>query len=229
MTTRNEPAAYGVLAGLIVILIGVIATCSSCAVTMRVGGTPRTELQQMSASYRVTTYCVNDTAYPLINLTMQGGSAVAIDGHHLMTALHVVQCSAGTPGVVVRSSNGKRFDALIQRTWESKDIAQLHVQLELSASVGVQIGPIPAVGDSICTQVANPDFGARCGTVETIDRGRVDADIAHTAHTEHGNSGGGAYDSRGRLVGIVTQLIECMPFFPESCGGRVSSLQSLAL
>lgn len=231
MKIETEPHAYGFLAGLIVMLIGVVAACASCASAIRVHttGVPRTGPQQLSDTYRVTTWCINDADPETgVGISRQGGSAVMIDAHHLLTALHVVQCSEGTAAVTVVSPDGHHYDARVQREWDDKDVAALYIHLALPGG-DVAIGPMPKAGDGICTQIAHPAFGAVCGEVTSVEPLRPEADIVHTAATEHGHSGGGAYDSEGRLVGIVTQLVLCSPFLPFSCGGRVSSIQGLGL
>lgn len=228
MKIQNHSWTYGMLAGMLLWLFVVIATCSSCAMTqMHANGLPRAPQAQLGSTYLITTWCVDDATYPAIGLGRQSGSAVMVDAHHLLTALHVVQCDAGgSPAVTVTSSNGMRFNAHVQREWEQKDIAQLYVHFELPG-LSAQIGAVPPPGAGLCAHVAYPGFGATCGEAVSVSPDRPDSDVEMTMPIQHGNSGGGVYDSAGRLVGIVTRLVPCATSLTESCGGRMSSLAGI--
>lgn len=227
MKIEHKPEAYGLIAGLMVMLLGVIATCSSCArlpPSVEPRGVLRTVSSQADAAYRVTVWCIDDRMPAMISVTRQGGSAVAVDEHHLLTALHVIVCDTGAPAITLMSADGTHIDARPSRTWPTKDVAELYVERQLGAPA--TIGSVRA-GMQICARHGMPEFGEDCGVVTSVDAQRPDADIIHTAHTEHGNSGGGVYDGTGHLVGIVTQLIMCLPGLPLSCGGRASSLEGV--
>lgn len=225
MKIQNHPWSWGLLAGLAVWLVAIVATCSSCAPSqMRTqAGTPRAPQQQLSSAYDVTVICVLADG----SGTVSGGSAVMIDTHHLLTALHVVTCdNGGVPIVTVNTEKGARLATFVQREWKDKDIAQLYTRFELPGA-DAKLGALPAIGTGVCAHHGSPTFGAACGEVSSLRPTTPEADIIVTAAIRPGNSGGGLYDSDGVLVGIVTVWIQCEPGKRDSCGGGASSVAGI--
>lgn len=225
MKIQNKPWSWGLLAGLIVWLVALVATCSSCAATQMhaASGAKRTPPQQLASTYFVQTLCLRVDG----SGSMHGGSAVAVDGHHLLTAQHVIACNEGGMAVIrVSTEDGRFFEARVQQEWNMKDVAQLYTQMELPGVSPVGFST-PRVGEAVCAHVAYPAFGAHCGDVVSISPERLNADIEVAIPIEHGNSGGGVYDSAGMLVGIVTNLVPCLPDLTQSCGGRFSSFAGI--
>lgn len=147
------------------------------------------------------------------------GSGVAIDARRVLTAAHVVACPAGSAAiVVVDDGRGAQRFASAARSSAADDIAVVTLDAaspDLSAPP-VVVGPPPGVGDAICADSAQPARGHSCGVVSVIfpDRRFRDAGAAVP-----GNSGSGAYDLAGRLVGLVTDRYLAAPW-----GRRVSEV-----
>lgn len=230
MKIQNHPWSWGVLAGLVVFLVGIVATCSSCsltrlpALTNTATAQPRTPQEQLAATYYVSTRCM------LIDGSggeLHGGTAVMVDLHHLLTARHVIECkNGGIVTVFVEREDGRRTEAIVQRQWETKDIALLYTRFELPGNDVKLAVSLPHVGDAVCAHHASPHFGAACGEVVDLHPDNPDGDVEVSMIIEHGNSGSGVYVD-GVLVGIITHLIPCIPEITKTCGGNFSSIAGL--
>jgi S1-C subfamily serine protease len=228
--TRNhgnetEPAAFGILAGLGVLLVAAIALgCGEgCARYTTLPSAPRQLDTQGDTVVEVETLCVVDDPFEhdgKIEIGGGMGTGVMLDGRHVLTADHVVACGY-LPDVHVVTSTGRRLRMVVRREDPSTDLALLEIASgdTFGAIAPPIIGPRPHVGDTICKLEAVPARGGDCGTVTDL-RDTADSDVGHDAPTHHGNSGGPVYDPQGRLIGITTELL--MP--DGDHGGRFTSL-----
>jgi S1-C subfamily serine protease len=135
------------------------------------------------------------------------GTAFAIDEHHLVTNHHVVANST-RPNLVDRT--GERVSGTVIGWSERPDLAIIAVDepldlwLEWAPTDELREGqplvalgyPVPAT-DFTATPGSILSFQSRTGMREAI---RTDAAL------DRGNSGGPALDSRGRVVGVVTEM-----------------------
>ena len=72
----------------------------------------------------------------------------------------------------------------------------------------------------VCIAPGYPSRAHRCGELQ---KGRgIEGTAYHNAETQHGNSGAGAYDEAGNLIGVVTVLTTCNN--GQICGGGISPL-----
>ena len=143
------------------------------------------------------------------------GSGFVIDKQgHIVTNYHVVQ---GATAIDVRFSNDDTIDATLVGSDPSTDLALLRVDatpealtpLTLADSTKVQ------VGDSVVA-IGNP-FGLErtvtAGIVSALQRAvqapngfSIDHVIQTDAPINHGNSGGPLLDTRGRVIGVNSQI-----------------------
>jgi S1-C subfamily serine protease len=146
----------------------------------------------------------------------QGTGVVVTDAGEILTALHVV---ANAETITVRFADGTRAEATIASADEENDIALLAPD-NLPAVV------VPAVlGNPAALQIGSETFavGNPFGLYGSLSNGVVsglersfrdpETEILHTgliqidAAVNPGNSGGPLLDRDGRVVGIVTALI----------------------
>jgi hypothetical protein len=135
------------------------------------------------------------------------GTAWAIDDHHLVTNHHVV---ANSTRPELRSRDGERLGGTVIGWSERPDVAVIRADrplgtwLEWAPTAELREGqsllalgyPVP---DTVFTATPGSimSFQSRAGSREAI---RTDAAL------DRGNSGGPALDSRGRVIGIVTEM-----------------------
>jgi hypothetical protein len=154
---ESEPAAFGLLAGLCVLLVAAVtlACGGGCAHYTRLDPQPRLMGHQFTTAVAVEALCINHD--PFEDMTMpeiQGGkgSGVVIDARHVLTALHVVMCPY-MADVHVVLADGKRIRMHVEKEWPDFDVARLVI-----ASAG-SFGPIaPPV-------LRKPTEGAVCAAV----------------------------------------------------------------
>jgi len=137
------------------------------------------------------------------------GSGVIIDPSGIVaTSLHVVR---NDTTATVKLANGEAFDDVrVIDVDARRDLALLRIKggsfraAELGESQALQVGdPVVAIGSPL-------------GFAQTASQGIVSAkrqadgfwEIQTTAPLSHGSSGGGLFDSRGRLVGITYRGLE---------------------
>lgn len=178
---------------------------------------------------------------PKATIIMEGsGSGVVVGRHRVLSALHVAECETDFPmplgqpmklrGVLmfmnIDSGDGKEHRAEVAQRFPARDVMSVSVADDLGEYMTpIAIGPEPEVGDKVCEASGSPIWTYRCGLVQpNLTVGR-DGDIRFEFKVEHGNSGSGLYDARGRLVGIVVMLRTCE--FNEVCEGYASSLYDL--
>ena len=89
------------------------------------------------------------------------------------------------------------------------DISDLAVLAVKNPSRAITIGPLPAVGDMLVLEhFPRGNYARSYGYVDHIQPQFYHRDefTILGAGIEHGSSGGGAFDAKGRLVGIITRL-----------------------
>jgi tetratricopeptide (TPR) repeat protein len=184
---RRRPIRWGVASCL-------IALAFLCVVAR--AETPEEVFQRVSAS--VVVVHVSDAAGIPVGL----GSGIVFSRGTVITNCHVAQAG---PQLKV-SHLGKSFAGTLQYADTDRDLCQLSVP-KLDA-------PSVSVGDSKNLKVGQRVYavGAPEGLELTLSEGlisalRSGADLRYiqtTASISHGSSGGGLFDTHGRLVGITT-------------------------
>lgn len=196
----------------IIVLALALAACS-CGASLKPVG--RTGVQQHNAVVKITTHC---------GLREQYGSGVMVAPDLVLTAAHVVSCAMipgselplylPPDGITVSGGFGPHAADLMEVKYEP-DLARLQVKGLEEFFTPIVVGPPPPVGERVCAVSSVPYSSYRCGEAQEPRPGRLYVDFLIL----HGNSGSGMYDSHGRLVGIVTNLIDC-----PGCGGFGSTL-----
>ncbi|MFP4510939.1 MAG: S1C family serine protease [Spirochaetaceae bacterium] len=145
-----------------------------------------------------------------------GGSGVLIDSEgHIVTSLHVVE---GLDTLRVSDTAGSVFEARVIATRESSDLALLRADLpeshpfrpvEIAASDALRVGQLAfvignpyALGRSLTSGVVSAVNRVIYVDEQTVFRNMIQTDAA----VNPGSSGGGLFDSSGRLLGIVSVL-----------------------
>ena len=146
----------------------------------------------------------------------QGTGVVVTDAAEILTALHVV-ANAGT--ITVRFADGTQAEATISSADEDNDIAVLEPDNVPGVIVPAVLGNPAALRIGSETFAVGNPFGLygsiSTGVVSGLERSFRDpeTEIVHTgliqidAAVNPGNSGGPLLDRDGRVVGIVTALI----------------------
>ena len=213
MKIQTEPAAYGLLAGLLVLLLGLLL--GSCMRDVR----GRSAQVALESSVLITTTCVMEDG----SVSTWLGSGVVVNNHTVFTAAHIAEDPPGA--VCVRRAtmvNDKSYLLAPGVTLPERDLASLHTVLEkFDPTHPITHGPAPEYGARVCSTTAYPRFLRMCGDVQM--KADPPGDLAHTIITEGGNSGSGVYDARGRLVGIITHRWSC--FNGQLCGGKLATLE----
>ena len=207
-----------------IVWIGVLlTTCLSCA-SQSVAIRGRSMLQMHQATVTIRETCPDGRIF--------FGSGGIVGQGIVVTAAHVVRCDIA-PGITVGGvvevdpGDGEWRPAAPIRVLEVDDVASLSVGGLETYESPVQIGPPPAMGDTLCASTGQiPSYALKCGTVQPFPETET-GDISWDAIVEPGNSGGLVYDSLGRVVGVVVQWRRCanVPFY-QICGGRATSLWS---
>lgn len=212
MKIENEPAAYGLLAGLLVLLLGLLL--AGCTRDVR-GRDPKVALE---SAVLITTTCITADG-----VTGWYGSGVIVNDHTVFTAAHIADDPPDS--VCVRRAtmvNGKTYLLAQNNSMPERDIASLTlVKGTFDPTYAIVYGPAPAFGERVCSMTAFPRFLWRCGDVQQTTE--PPGDLYHTIVTEGGNSGSGVYDMQGRLVGIITHRWSCSN--GQYCGGKLATLE----
>ena len=158
------------------------------------------------------------------------GTGILVAPDRVLTATHVVKCEIvpGMPlymdptNIKVSITKTQTLDAKIEVEVSGFDVSRLKLKDKSFAPYfsEVSVGPKPDIGERVCQVSAVPRSTYRCGEVQfsAVDR------ILFGHPVESGNSGSGVFDSKGRLVGIVTNLIRCQD--GVICSGYGTSLAS---
>ncbi len=213
MKIQNEPAAYGLLAGLIAFLLCMILV-GGCVHEAR----GRDAEVALESSVRISILCA-DAGGGYLSF----GSGVVVNDHTILTAAHV---AVDPPGkTCLRTAmmiNGGTYLLAPGKALPARDLASLVPALHpFAPTYPVVYGPPPVYGSRVCAMTAYPQFVWRCG--ETQLTAEPPGDLAHTIIVEGGNSGAGVYDTWGRLVGIVTHRWACSN--GQLCGGKLATLE----
>lgn len=204
---------------LVIAALALLTACSSCAHF----GSRRSAIQQHNAVVLIKTTCPDGNSHH--------GSGVLVSEDRVLTANHVAQCDmipgfglyADPTHLEVFLSDDARSSATVELTIPGADVARLKLAKAIPEYFsGVEIGAPPVVGDRICEVSAVPRILYRCGEAQQAASGR----IAFGFMTEFGNSGSGVYNTKGQLVGIVTNLIRCQQGIP--CAGFGAALAGYA-
>src|SRR5204862_688409 len=143
------------------------------------------------------------------------GSGFVIDkAGHIVTNFHVVQ---GAGHVEVSFSDNERLPARVVGRDPSTDVAVLQVKARSRALTPLELGDSDAVrvGDSVVA-IGNPlgeDRSITAGIVSALQRriyapngAPIDHAIQTDAALNHGNSGGPLLNTRGRVIGVNSQI-----------------------
>lgn len=150
-----------------------------------------------------------------------GGTGVRVGGNTILTAAHVVSC---VPMIImVATLDGHASMATVDGRMTA-DVARLSAPY-LDPVAPARIGT-HALGDRLCILSALPEFGRRCGDSWPDFKDSVVGAIHIDAVAEHGNSGGGVWNERGELVGILVHLRYCQGTDENGqiCTGAATSL-----
>lgn len=196
---ETEPGAWGLLAGMIVLLLGLLVN-ASCAHASRLD--PSGPDAHYDAAVEITALC----ALPDGRQVAWYGSGVIVDATHLLTAGHVAE-TEGLPCVFTAElSNGKTHLVRPLHVLASSDVDLATMEIlsfvETFPAQPVRYGPAPRLGDGVCTATAHPRREYKCGQVMR-SKGSQPGDIRINFVVEPGNSGSALYNARGELVGIV--------------------------
>lgn len=217
MKSPSSPLALGSVAAAVwlLVILTTLSVCSSCATapyvhryTPAANESPRGREAQALYTVGIQALCVPEDPFLTGKFGFQPalGSGVLIDGTHVLTAWHVIDCEY-LIDVHVKLSNGMRLKARIDVTWREHDLARL-VLSDPIVVLPVRLAPPPSDGDLVCTARAFPQSGGECGamlyTREVTAWGHGHWDMRFHVGVVPGNSGGGLYSASGELVGIVT-------------------------
>ncbi len=143
------------------------------------------------------------------------GSGFVIDkAGHIVTNYHVVQ---GAQRVQVSFSNNERLAAEVVGRDPATDLAVLQVKAQSRALMPLDLGNSDAVrvGDAVVA-IGNPlgeDRSITAGIVSALQRrifapngAPIDNVIQTDAALNHGNSGGPLLNTRGKVIGVNSQI-----------------------
>ncbi len=222
-TRQFTPLTCLALALNAVLILFLVASCAGVVHPVsspsRPAVTGRTVAEQNLSAVSLKVMCPDGTGHY--------GSGVIVSEHRILTAAHVAQCAAEDVGHVAATSitvesGGTSFTAEADTIIQEADIARVKVSGSLKQRLSpVSVGPLPAVGDTVCFMSAVPRYRYRCGLAQRSEPGPNADIVIEDAGVMHGNSGSGLFDLQGRLIGIIVQLYPC-EF--SVCGGRASSL-----
>lgn len=235
---RNRRFLYVLFLGMFILLA--MSMCCSCNHRPATKSDPLVAIhQQARIPDRDVAAQYDASVFITITCDVEGiddlpfGSGVIVSPTQLLTANHVADVQSfadakNLTGCVLygKLNDGTRYQLHLERSWPGEDVARLAVTLGETFSIAPALttGPVPPAGGEICLAPAYPARMRRCGDVQRpFGKPSAGGDVVHTAITEHGNSGSGAYDRAGRLVAIVTHLWNCSN--GQICGGRVSTFR----
>jgi S1-C subfamily serine protease len=182
------------LAALALGLSVLVATCGGCVRGLH-RSAARRESDARLAAVEVHAHCGENQDY--------AGSGVVVGPRRVLTAAHVIPCVTGRALVI--DARGRVTPVRVEALLPWADLARL-VASDPAPFDGLppaRVGPPPEVGQRVCVAPGYPARAWECGPVEVVGE-FPPLSLWHRARTEYGNSGGGIFDSRGRLVGIIT-------------------------
>lgn len=225
---------------LVVVLVAVLVTC--CARPRSSSPAAFDVAEEKAAAVELRVRCVamfnlatteDDGTVKLTrageDVEMPRGSGVLVSPNQLLTAEHVADLSTippflGACALYAYFPSGRRYQLTQEYGSKLYDVARMRASVggfyEFDRAPATAAPPAP--GEDVCLLPAFPMRLRRCGEVQYTNV-PPPGDVLHLAITEPGNSGGGAYDRRGRLVGIVTHSWRCVN--GQICGGKVAPLR----
>lgn len=219
MKVENTPGAYGFLAGLLVLLLGMFAN-TSCAHTSKL--TSRGLTARYIDAVEIEAVCVKGSTAEGM-LVGWHGSGVVVSRTRVLTANHVANMRDMTCVFQTKTIDGRTRMMQPLAAMPSLDLASLELvdgEKPFDASP-VAYGKVPEVGDRVCAATGNPWRGHKCGEVQLP--GNLPGDVQFLIIVEPGNSGSGVYNDAGELIGIVTHKFTCSQS-TQTCGGKAASL-----
>lgn len=226
---------------LLAIAFMIITTCSCAGAPVSHGQTRNASFQQ-SLSARIEVLCVDGSFVEgAVQVRLKGGSGTLMSKRDVLTASHVVTCKRGDDGkkvgalvtVAVDGPKGmRRIASAVVNDDPIHDVAHLRLFEDVEGVAPPVLGKVK-VGDEVCQvyRIPTPP-GRHCGKVVRFTDS-PDGDIVTDIPSYPGNSGGGMYNKRGQLVGVVIQRYYCSPLDSlldqiepgsgKSCGGGSSS------
>lgn len=157
----------------------------------------------------ITTETVKTGSFFSQSISQGAGSGVIIDSDgYIATCYHVIQ---GASTITVTLPDGSTYDGKVHGYDVDNDLAVVKIEASgLSAAVFADSSKLK-VGETVFA-IGNP-LGSLGGTVtdgivSALDRevsveGQEMTLLQTSAAVNHGNSGGGLFNSRGELIGIV--------------------------
>lgn len=174
------------------------AAASACVHVPRVAPAMRTEAERSLTTVRIESSCggfVDDGEHV--------GTGVIISERHVLTAAHVVACSA-IPVVHVtyrRDGEIKRQRMVVTREDTDRDVARLEIASadRFRVNVAPPVVRAPDPGERVCAELPRlMGIDAACGSIVS------DWTVARTMKTRPGDSGAPIFDATGTLVGLVS-------------------------
>ncbi len=199
------------------LILLLFSACSACGAWNPPSGL--TPSQQHNAMVQIRTTCLEGQKF---------GSGVLVDDRYVLTATHVIGCDI-IPGLpLYKDANkvevyvtGSLFEeADVEVNLIGWDVSRLKLKSDKLAEyvTPVRVGAKPKFGERVCEISAVPRPTYRCGEVQESPAGRIVLGFS----VESGNSGSGIFNSKGELVGIVTNLIYCQGMV--TCSGYGTAL-----
>jgi len=192
---------------LLVLTFGIcFSSVVGCCIPEPVAPKPLTVARQTAVTAHVSQLCVHLLPDGSMSKDVYDASGVVISANRVLTAGHIADCKV--QGLYVEMPDGSEGQAGLVWRDEARDIAMLSIPLS-GLGKGYEVpalGPV-SVNEVVCAHVAEPDVGTVCGIVTSVN-GNANGNVVFTGPVEHGNSGAGVYDPQGRLVGIITKLME---------------------
>ena len=168
----------------------------ACAARQTPRDTPLSE-DQRQATVAIYTACIVDG-----EARAWGGSGVIVGSHTVITAFHVVRCP-GISIVTVKTLAGELLGATMVDYDAESDVANIVTDGPLPDHT-FDLGPLPKLGDVVCSESAIPTRARKCGPIIAVEDEPSKQELRWRANIVGGNSGSGLYDTEGRLIGVVT-------------------------
>jgi len=197
MSVRNTPGSYGLIAGLLVLLFGLLVN-DGCIPNNR-----RSIEEQYYTAVEIEVTCIDPSTQ---SGSIGYGTGVIVDASHVITAAHMTT----DPGFCVYKTTdllGQSRYMYVLHVLKDVDLASLTLspaQAPFPIS-GVAYGPRPPLASIVCILPAHPRREHKCG--EVFPYAKPPGDLVVGMVVEPGNSGSGVYDQQGRLVGIAVATV----------------------
>ncbi len=150
------------------------------------------------------------SSFVVDTVTLSGGgvgTAVAINEKGLLvTNSHVVPVDSII--ITVKGMDGKKREAIVVKRNAKEDLALLQI-LDNIPTVPVKFGKDAELGDRVFAMGSSLGipFQASIGVASNVLESRIGKRTPSDARIEHGNSGGGLFNSKGELVAINTNMV----------------------